>query len=291
MQVAKCGLSYQATGSNDNDFGLILIHGWGCRHSDYDLVLQRLQAEKVVDYRIITLDLPGHGQTPSTLLPKPSMTGFADLVLQLSKEVGLERIMLAGHSMGVRIALESWRLSLNQTNPMPSILGIILLDGSNYTLRPSLFAFDKGDTRSSNLTEAEKNALRAEAFNKMFSDLTPKSFRESTLANIASMDQVYSQAVRESMISYDREQMEATLQLLGKESEPPVLNVQSTDIGADNQRVPMSEGEVSRWMGYLGERVERVRQEVVTGCGHFPQVDRPDLTARLIHEFVREVRS
>ncbi|KAF2173145.1 hypothetical protein M409DRAFT_17091 [Zasmidium cellare ATCC 36951] len=290
MKVAKCGLAYEATGSEKNDFGLVLIHGWGCRHSDYDLVLQQLQPEKDVDYRIVAMDLPGHGETPSQVLPQPSMTGFAEVVLQLCQGLGLKKVVLAGHSMGVRISLEAFRLSLDNTPSTPSIQGIILIDGSNYTLRPSLFAFDKGDARSTALTEPQKAAMRTAAFNDMFSPLTPQSFRDSTLAHIADMDKDHSQAVRAAMISYDRERMTETVELLGKEGEPPVLNIQSSDIGAENQRIPMREGQVSRWMAFLGERVPRARQVVVEGSGHFPHVDRPEVIARLVTEFMREVR-
>lgn len=290
MKTSKCGLAYQTAGSDDTDFGIVLVHGWGCLHSDYDLVLQHLQNEKGTNYRIVTLDLPGHGETASDVLPKPSMTGFAELVLKLCQELGLQRVALAGHSMGVRVAVEAWRLSLNASPFNPSVVGLILIDGSYYKLRPSLFAFDNGDPRSTHLTEAQKAALKAEAFNKMFSPLTPQSFKDSTLSNIAAMDKEYSQDVRDSMIAYDRKNMEKTIQLLGKEGKPPVLNLQSSDIGPDNQRIAMQQGGKSKWMMFLEDNVPRIQQIVITDSAHFSHVDRPDVVARAIHEFMGEAR-
>lgn len=290
METSKCGLAYKTAGLNDSDFGIVLVHGWGCRHSDYDLVVQQLENDKDASYRIVALDLPGHGETASDILSQPSMTGFAELVLTLCRELGLRHIILAGHSMGVRVAAESWRLSLTASPPSLAVVGLVFIDGSHYKLRPSLFAFDNGDPRSTNLTEAEKAALKAEAFNKMFSPLTPQSFKNSTLAQIAAMDKDYSQQVRDSMIAYDREQMETTIQLLGKEGKPPVLNLQSSDIGPDNQRVAMQEGGKSKLMVFLEENVPQIRQLVVTNSAHFAHVDRPDVIAQAIHGFVADVR-
>lgn len=288
MKVGDCGVAYEASGSNDIDFGIVLVHGWGCRHSDYDGVRRDLENDKDRNYRVIAVDLPGHGETPTQVLPTPSMTGFAELVRRLCRELGLRKIVLAGHSMGVRVAAEAWKLSLNAT-PNPTVLGVVFIDGSHYKLRPSLFAFDKGDPRSAGMSEEEKAAKKTEAFQRMFSPSTPQAFKASTLAHIARMDKDYSDEVRDSMISYDGEQMETTVGRLGKEG-TPFLNIQSSDIGPDNQRIPMQEGEKSRWMVYLEETVPQIKGIVVADSAHFPQVDRPEVIARAIHEFVEEVR-
>lgn len=289
MKVGKCGLAYDATtGSNSAEFGLVLIHGWGCRHSNFDYLRRQLETEKGAEYRVIALDLPGHGETASQVLPTPSTTGFADKVLDLCREVGLKRIVLAGHSMGVRVAAEAWRRSLTTTSNL-TVAGVVFLDGSHYKLRPSLFAFDNGDPRSAGMSEEQKTALKAEAFNKMFSPLTPQIFKDSTLDHMARMDQTYSQAVRDSMISYDREQMGSTIEQMGK-GEPPLLNIQSSDVGPDNQRIPMLEGKKSKWMMFLEETVPQVRQVVITESAHFPHVDKPDEVAKAIDGFVRDVR-
>lgn len=76
---------------------VVLLHGFGGTHRAWDGVLAHLPAER---YRPLALDLPGHGEQPHA--PRPiTFEGCVASVLDRAPE----RFVLAGYSMGGRIAL------------------------------------------------------------------------------------------------------------------------------------------------------------------------------------------
>ncbi len=76
---------------------LVLLHGFGGTRQAWDGVLAHLPAER---YRPFALDLPGHGDQLDA--PRPiTFDGCVASVLERSPE----RFVLAGYSMGGRIAL------------------------------------------------------------------------------------------------------------------------------------------------------------------------------------------
>jgi 2-succinyl-6-hydroxy-2,4-cyclohexadiene-1-carboxylate synthase len=82
------------TTSPDN---LVLLHGFGGTRRAWDLVIGHLPAER---YRPLALDLPGHGDQVDAARPI-AFDGCVASVLERSPE----RFVLAGYSMGGRIAL------------------------------------------------------------------------------------------------------------------------------------------------------------------------------------------
>lgn len=74
---------------------LVLIHGIGASRHSWDGLVMHLRR----DFRCISYDLRGHGKSP---LPAPPYT-LDDLVVdleELRRELNLERMHLAGHSLG-----------------------------------------------------------------------------------------------------------------------------------------------------------------------------------------------
>jgi pimeloyl-ACP methyl ester carboxylesterase len=55
------------------------------------------------NYRVVTLDLPGHGQSGAPGADAFSMKLFADAVEAVRAEVGADKIVLVGHSMGAAV--------------------------------------------------------------------------------------------------------------------------------------------------------------------------------------------
>jgi pimeloyl-ACP methyl ester carboxylesterase len=138
----------------------IFIHGWGCTALDYlPLIQSVIYASSKVQY--IAIDLRGHGESPTSLCPIPTVSAFAGLVNRLCHEVcsaqndsapgrevaeelaeklsgtssfpassqnilpvaEIERVVI-GRGMGCRIALEAF-------SPEPeNVSGVVLLDGS-----------------------------------------------------------------------------------------------------------------------------------------------------------------
>lgn len=80
---------------------LVLLHGFLGRGSDWDAVIEHLGSR----YRVIVIDLPGHGK--SLDLPDETYTwsGAVAAVASTIDHLGIERFHMAGYSMGGRLAM------------------------------------------------------------------------------------------------------------------------------------------------------------------------------------------
>jgi len=77
---------------------LVLIHGSGGSRLHWPPQLRRLP-----NYRVFGLDLPGHGDSPGE--GETTIIGYVEQVVDWLDEQGIERAVLAGHSMGGAIAM------------------------------------------------------------------------------------------------------------------------------------------------------------------------------------------
>lgn len=95
-------LEYDTRGTGGT--ALVFIHCWAC-----DREFWREQVDVfAADYRVVTLDLTGHGQFVPPEPPR-SVLALAGGVEAVVKQLGLTRAILVGHSMGGPVALEAAR--------------------------------------------------------------------------------------------------------------------------------------------------------------------------------------
>lgn len=98
---------------------LVLVHGWCAGHEYWQGVMPAL-AKK---YRVIALDLPGHGKSDKPQVAY-TMDYFAGAVQAVIKQAGLQRPVLAGHSMGTPVVRQVIR-----HNPQ-KVRALIIVDGA-----------------------------------------------------------------------------------------------------------------------------------------------------------------
>ncbi|MFN6964698.1 MAG: alpha/beta fold hydrolase [Pyrinomonadaceae bacterium] len=116
-------IRYYDVGDRGKKDALVLVHGWTC-NADF----WRDSIAAFPGYRVIALDLPGHGQSdkPRT---KYTMEYFARAVEAVMQKAKVRRAVLAGHSMGTPVVRQFYRLFPARTR------GIVIVDGA---LRPYL---------------------------------------------------------------------------------------------------------------------------------------------------------
>ncbi|HEX6198893.1 MAG TPA: alpha/beta fold hydrolase, partial [Thermoanaerobaculia bacterium] len=84
---------------------LVFVHCWAC-----DRTYWREQVDVFgADHRVVTLDLAGHGESGAGR-ETWTVTGLAGDVRAVVEALGLERVILIGHSMGGPVSLEAARL-------------------------------------------------------------------------------------------------------------------------------------------------------------------------------------
>ena len=103
--------------SGDSGCPLLFLHGTGCDASDWVPVIERLPNGQ----RCIAPDFRGHGQ--STVPTQPfTLANLAGDVLCLADYLGIQELVIVGHSLGGMVAMEVARRS-------SSVAGLILLEG------------------------------------------------------------------------------------------------------------------------------------------------------------------
>lgn len=121
-------LPYSVGGKADAEFTVVLTHCWMCDRSFWEAQLPALAA----DYRTVTLDLPGHGEATAE---RTSWTvdGYGEDVAGLILELGFEKVVLVGHSMGGPVSLRAAALL-----PAGTVRGIVAVE----TLHNADFKFE-----------------------------------------------------------------------------------------------------------------------------------------------------
>ncbi|WP_146751183.1 alpha/beta fold hydrolase, partial [Pseudomonas aeruginosa] len=78
-------------------------------------------------YRVLTLDLPGHGMTGAPADGKLSMDLFARAVEAVRAEAKADHIVLVGHSMGTPVIVQYARLYPQHVAAMVFVDGLVSL--------------------------------------------------------------------------------------------------------------------------------------------------------------------
>jgi len=130
------GMKIHSTVAGNGSRAVILVHGWTCDERTWKLQIPALSK----DYRVITLDLPGHGQSEFPKDGKMSMDLFARAIEAVRKERKADRVVLVGHSMGVAAIMQYARLYPKRT------VALVLVDGSvtfppDSTIRERMLSF------------------------------------------------------------------------------------------------------------------------------------------------------
>ena len=87
---------------NANGPVVLLVHGFSASLHTWAPWVERLGDE----YRVVTLDLPGHGLTRAPAGYQASIDSFRDEVEAFAKVQDLQRFAIGGNSMGGHVALE-----------------------------------------------------------------------------------------------------------------------------------------------------------------------------------------
>lgn len=94
---------------------LVLVHGWTCDETFWSSNVPGLSKK----YRVLTVDLPGHGQSDPA--PEYSMDAFADAVSAVMTEARVKRATLVGHSMGGPVILALARRHREQVTALVAV--------------------------------------------------------------------------------------------------------------------------------------------------------------------------
>lgn len=100
MLLTANGASVYCEKSGETGEQVLLLHGWGCTTEHFRPIIQALEK----DYHLTVIDFPGHGKSGRP--PEPwGVKDFADAVVDVMDQLGIEKCHLIAHSFGGRVSL------------------------------------------------------------------------------------------------------------------------------------------------------------------------------------------
>jgi pimeloyl-ACP methyl ester carboxylesterase len=268
-QIAGVPINFDHVGHGQPT--LIFVHGGACNLGDWDEQREALSRQ----FRIVRLDLPGHGQ--SGLPDVASVAGMAKAVTEIKLKYAQGPAVLIGHSLGCRVISEAYRQSPDD------VIGIVYVDGS-------LFAQGNAERGIKAFNEKVESlgveGFLQESFTAMFVSGSDPALRQRVVAAAKSWHPRVAQEATRSTIQWDAADAAGVLAGI----RVPVLMLQSTYIDDQFQRRSLKPGMTTPWTELVARQIPGARLVVVPDVGHFAQIEAPDMVSREIGAFAVALR-
>jgi pimeloyl-ACP methyl ester carboxylesterase len=231
---------------------VVFVHGWTCDDSSWSAQVPALSTK----YRVITLDLPGHGKSAAPANGKFSMENFARAIEAVRAEAGAQRVVVVGHSMGTPVIRKYQLMYPQHVAAMVLVDGLVMVPGapSGFTPPP--------------LTGAEGLAAREGMVRGMFSASTSAPLQDHILKMMLGAPEATAVGA-----------MSATLDPSWLSAEP--VKVPVLGLYAENSALRGTDG-----MKVVFPTIE---YHEIPGTGHFLMLEKPAEFNKLLGEFLGKI--
>jgi pimeloyl-ACP methyl ester carboxylesterase len=243
---------------------IVLVHGFACGHADWQAQVGHFSAR----HTTVSVDLSGHGATPAGT-GAHSIEGCASEVAALLEALSLPPAVLVGHSLGCRVVLDAALRAPDRT------AGIVLVDGSRFPAEATR-AFE------ARFAAGEYQVLVRGLFEQMFTARSDPRAAAAVVERALALPEAVGRELLLSLVRYDVEKLEETLARTTK----PLLVLQTTFVNEARQRASLQAGQTTPYLDFVRAKVPAARIETIPGVGHFPQLDAPAETNRLLENFI-----
>lgn len=263
-------LAYRESGKGET---VLLIHGFGANAYTW----RHLEPALAKTHRVIALDLKGFGQSDKPLDKQYSVLDQAALVSEFIEQKKLKNVSLVGHSLGGGVALV---LALDEDSKRRGrIKRIALLDSVAYAQKIPL-AF---------------NLLRAPVIGPVSSFLIPKGLQARAALQIAYHDDskfdgndvaryagpLHDHGSQHAMIYSARQIIPDNIDTLS--ARYTEIEIPALVLWCGHDKV------IKPHVGWrLHQDLRNSTFRLIQGCGHIPQEERPEETAQILGEFLRQ---
>jgi pimeloyl-ACP methyl ester carboxylesterase len=245
------GIRIHSSSAGTGKTTVVFVHGWTCDSSSWVGQVPALTST----YRVITLDLPGHGQSASPADGKFSMDLFARAVEAVRAEEKADRIILVGHSMGAPVIRQYARLYPKRVAALVAVDGPLDMRGFGAGMKPPPLA------------GADGRKTREAMIHSMFINETPKALQQQILAMMLKAPEATAVGAMKAMFDAANAKDDVTI--------APALAVY-----AGTAQVPRAEDMKKVLPNYEGTQM--------AGTGHFLMMEKPKQFNDLLLGFLRK---
>jgi pimeloyl-ACP methyl ester carboxylesterase len=243
-------VAYDVRGTAQGRPSLVFVHGWSCDRSYWDAQMEFFSE----DFRVVAVDLGGHGGSTFGHREAFTISSFGGDVATVVKALGLQRVILIGHSMGGDVVADAAKRLKGR------VVGLVWLD--TYS---KLGSFRTPEQREALIAPFRADfAQTTEAFVRgMFPPTADKKLVDRVATDMASAPQQVALQSMESSFSNDR-----LMPGLLEELKLPVIAINPESSRTDRASM------------------ERYGVEVVEmpGVGHFLMMEAPDRFNPILRE-------
>jgi pimeloyl-ACP methyl ester carboxylesterase len=251
------GLKLHSSSAGNGSKTIILVHGWTC--DDTSWVEQVPVLAKT--FRVLTLDLPGHGRSDSPPNGKFSMDLFARAVEAVRSEARADKVVLVGHSMGTPVIRQYARLYPQH------VAGLVLVDGLVF-MPPASAGAAAPPLQPSQLSGPEGLKARENMIKTMFTPATPQALQQHVLKMMLGAPEATASGAM--LATFDAANWKDDVMSM------PVLGIYAEKSQLGNQ-------EYSKKIFPAFDYVE------IPGTGHFVMMEKPAEFNRLLTTFVNKI--
>ena len=264
-------IHFTDTGPRDRS-ALVLVHGFSASLHTWEAWKTDLES----DYRVITLDLPGHGLSRAEDPSQASIERFANVVHEVTEALNVERFTLAGNSMGGNTA---WSYALTYPD---SLDGLILVDASGWPDtdsgeddRPLIFSLLGNPIARAVLKDLDMTSLTRSGLEGSYTDQT--FVTDELVERYVSLSRAPGhRATLLAIMAGDR--VEASAERLSAISVPTLVMW-----GRDDNLVPVSSAQK------FADAIEGATLIVYDDVGHLPQEEHAEQSIADVRAFMLEV--
>ena len=230
---------------------VLLVHGWTC-----DTTVWTDQIAEFADrYKVIALDLPGHGLSGTPADGQFTMELYAKAVEAVRVDAGVDEIVLVGHSMGAPV------ISQYALDYPAAVAGLVAVDGGLLPPDP---------TAESPLPDGPFRQARERLIRSFFVPETTADIRDKVLHVMLAPPDERALAVAGAMATFSVDE--------GEQIDAPALVVL-----AGTAEVPGS-----AQMQEFREFIPDLEVEVIDRTGHFLMMEEPGVFNHLLGGFLQE---
>ncbi len=252
------------------DPAIIFIHGFTCNLNHWKEQLSGVSGGN----RCVAVDLPGHGASPAPR--EATIEALAEAVNGALDKLKLDDVVLVGHSMGCRVASETFSQS-----PV-RVRGVVHIDGSAVA---SGDAEEAARRTNQTLDQIGMTRFTEQLYSGFYVDSTPASVRDLVNAGLAKINMDFARELWLNLVRWDALRARAVLAAM----KAPLLLIQSTYLNVNLERVSLAPNQSTPWLDEIQKAAKDVTVAIVPGVGHFPMLEAPQQTNDAILSFVRRL--